>query len=228
MTFETPTTSWRTVRGALSRPSRSGYERPGLARSLRRAGGDPDRYSRRPRMWAWPRRRSPVRPRPHRHRLRPLPGPDCRSSEARSPTSQFHVGDFAALDIADSSLGGIVARYSLIHLLPSRLGNVFSEWIRVLEPGAPVLLSFFASSSADAHGSPFDHAVVTAYELFPATIAGELHDVGFSDVEIGALLTRPKEGDRFEQGTVLARDLPRGTVGSGAGLQVAVVDDERG
>ena len=67
-------------------------------------------------------------------------------AEARNtfPDSQFHVGDLAALDNPDSSLGGIVARYSLIHMAPSRLGDVFGEWMRVFEPGAPVLVSFFA------------------------------------------------------------------------------------
>jgi hypothetical protein len=117
---------------------------------------------------------------------------------------QFRVGDLTALDNADSSVGGIVSRYSLIHMLPSRLGNVFEEWMRVLEPGAPVLLSFFAACSADAHGSTLDHAVVTAYELFPATIAGLLQDAGFTDVEFG--IRPPPDGARpIGHGTTLAR-----------------------
>ncbi len=127
-------------------------------------------------------------------------------AEARNafPDSQFHVGDLAALDVADASLGGVVSRYSLIHMLPSRLGDVFEEWMRVLEPGAPVLVSFFGSLTADSHGTPFDHAVVTAYELFPATIARLLHDAGFIDAEIG--VRDPPDGGRpFDQGTVLAR-----------------------
>lgn len=120
------------------------------------------------------------------------------------PDSQFHVGDLTALEHADSSLGGIVSRHSLIHLLPSRLGEVFEEWMRVLEPGAPVGVSFFGSLSAEAHGTPFDHKVVTAYELFPATIAQQLRDARFTDVEIG--IRPPPEGGRpFDQGTVLAR-----------------------
>ncbi len=127
-------------------------------------------------------------------------------AQARSafPDSQFRVGDLAALDNADSSVGGIVSRYSLIHMLPSRLCDVFGEWMRVLESGAPVLVSFFAASSVDAHGSPFDHTVVTAYELFPATIAQQLQDAGFTDVEIG-VSPPPKGGRPLDQGTVLAR-----------------------
>ncbi len=124
-------------------------------------------------------------------------------AEKAFPDSQFSVGDLTALDLADSTVGGIVSRYSLIHLLPTQLGSVFEEWMRVLEPGAPVLVSFFGSLSAQAHGTPFDHKVVTAYELFPATIAQQMRDAGFSDVETG---TRPPpEGGRpFDQATVLA------------------------
>ncbi len=119
------------------------------------------------------------------------------------PDSQFEIGDLAALDNADGSLGGIVSRYSLIHLLPTRLDNIFDEWFRVLEPAAPVLVSFFAAPSAEAHGSPFDHAVVTAYELFPATIAAQLQDAGFGDVKVA--LRKPLAGERpLDHGTVLA------------------------
>ena len=96
------------------------------------------------------------------------------------PDAQFRVGDLAALDIADSSL------------------------MRVLEPGAPVLVSFFAAPSAEAHGTPFDHAVVTAYALFPATIASQLQVAGFTDVEVA--VRNPFDGERaLEHGTVLAQ-----------------------
>lgn len=119
------------------------------------------------------------------------------------PDSQFHVGDLAALDTADSSLGGIVARYSLIHMLPIRLDQIFDEWRRVLEPEAPVLVSFFASSSAEAHGSRFDHAVTTAYELFPATIARQLQEAGFGGIEV--TIRNPLDHERpLDHGTILA------------------------
>ncbi len=126
-------------------------------------------------------------------------------AEARKafPDAEFHVGDLTALDIADSCFGGIVSRYSLIHLPPASLGNVFTEWIRVLEPGGPALVSFFGSSSADAHGTSFDHKVTTAYELFPATIAKQMEEAGFTDVQVG--VQPPREGGRpLDQGTVLA------------------------
>ena len=120
------------------------------------------------------------------------------------PGSKFHVEDLTSLDIADSSLAGIVARYSLIHLPPVQLTDVFGELFRVLEPRAPVLVSFFASSSSVDHGLPFDHAVVTAYELFPETVVAEMQTVGFDSFDVST--RKPQDGERpLDHGTILAR-----------------------
>ena len=126
-------------------------------------------------------------------------------AEARRafPAAEFHIGDFAALDVADAAFGGIVSRYSIIHTPPNRIVGVLTEWLRVLEPGAPMLLSFFGSTTSATHGTPFDHKVVTAYELCPDIVARELESVGFTDIEIGVL--PPPEGGRpFDQATILA------------------------
>jgi ubiquinone/menaquinone biosynthesis C-methylase UbiE len=130
---------------------------------------------------------------------------DGQVAQARTafPDSEFHMGDLTALDAADASFGGIVSRYSIIHLPPSHLSAVFAEWMRVLEPGAPLLVSFFGSLSADAHGTPFDHKVVRAYELFPGTVARQLQEAGFADIEIGIRPT-PDGVRPFDQATVLA------------------------
>lgn len=126
--------------------------------------------------------------------------------EARQafPDAEFHVGDLTALDIPDATLGGLVARYSLIHMPPERLAGIFAGWARMLAPDAPVLVSFFAASNADDHGSPFDHKVTTAYQLFPPTIAARLRAAGFDRIEV---TTRPPiEGERnLDHGTVLAQ-----------------------
>ena len=119
------------------------------------------------------------------------------------PHVEFNVGDLKALDIPSASLAGIVSRYSLIHMPPCELANVFGEFARLLKPGAPVLVSFFAADSGDRHGLPFDHAVVTAYQLFPATIASELQNAGFNDIRIGT--RRPLPGERkLDHATLLA------------------------
>ncbi len=127
-------------------------------------------------------------------------------AEARHafPDAQFFLGDLAALDVAESSLAGIVSRYSLIHIVPTSLSQIFESWYRLLQPGAPLLVSFFAASSSDGHGTPFDHAVLTAYQMFPATIAAQLQNAGFDDTNI--TIRRPLEGERsLEHGTVLTR-----------------------
>lgn len=131
------------------------------------------------------------------------PGQIAQAREA-FPDLQFEVGDLAELAFADCSLGGIVSKYSLIHLPPSGLHRVFKEWLRALEPRAPVFVSFFGSRSAEAHGTPFAHKVVTAYELFPATVGRQLQDAGFTDVEVDTTPI-PEGGRPFDHATVLAR-----------------------
>lgn len=125
-------------------------------------------------------------------------------ARAAFPGLRFEVGDLAHLEFADASLGGIVSRHSLIHTPPSGLAAVFEEWLRALQPHAPVFVSFFGSKSAEAHGTPFDHTVVTAYELFPATVAQLLGDTGFVDVAVEATPI-PAGGRPLDHVTLLAR-----------------------
>lgn len=144
----------------------------------------------------------------HRCGLRTV-GLDCspgQLSQARSafPELDFRIGDLTSLAFGDASLGGIFSRYSIIHLPPARLEAVFAEWARVLTVGAPVLVFFFASLEARAHGTPFDHEVTTAHELFPDTVARQLERVGFVEIRTGA--APPAEGGRpLGKGAVLAR-----------------------
>lgn len=120
------------------------------------------------------------------------------------PQHDFHEGDLTSLAVPDSSLGGIVSRYSLIHVQPDRLAEIFTRWIRSLEPGAPVLVSFFAAPTAEEHGSPFDHAVVTAYAWYPETLLRHLTDAGFEKAETG--LRSPIGSERpLDHATILAR-----------------------
>lgn len=126
-------------------------------------------------------------------------------SEARKafPHARFEVGDLCHLEAGDDSIGGIVSRYSIIHLDPDHLEAAFREWIRVLEPGAPALVSFFAAVAPEDHGNPFDHKVTTAYALFPDTVAMHLEAAGFGAIEIG-VIPPPDGGRPLDQGTVLA------------------------
>ena len=125
--------------------------------------------------------------------------------QARSafPNLVFELGDMSSLDRADGSLGGIVSRHSVIHVDPKALQALFDEWHRVLHAGAPLFISFFGSRTPDHHGTPFDHKVETAFELYPARVGELLKASGFEDVEIEAVPI--SEGGRpFDHTTILA------------------------
>lgn len=139
-------------------------------------------------------------------------------AEAQSmfPELDVQVADFTALDLPDASFAGILTRYSLIHSQPSDLASTFVEFGRLLKPDAPIHVSFFAASSAEEHGTPFDHKVVTAYALFPATIAGELERAGFDRLEVDVI--GPRQGERqLDHAIIHAR---RSDVGGVASSQV--------
>lgn len=58
------------------------------------------------------------------------------------PELRFEEGSMTALPLDDGELGGILARYSIIHTPPERLPEVFAEFHRVLAPGGHLLLAF--------------------------------------------------------------------------------------
>jgi SAM-dependent methyltransferase len=58
------------------------------------------------------------------------------------PDLRFEVGSMLELDLADASLGGIVAWYSIIHVPDELLPIVFAEFRRVLVRGGQLLLGF--------------------------------------------------------------------------------------
>lgn len=102
------------------------------------------------------------------------------------PDHRFEVGELTSLDVADASLGGLVSRYSIIHLDPGSLPAVFVEWRRALADGAPLFLSFFGARTPAGHAEPFDHKVVTAFALWPAAIERQLAAAGFDVVKVEA------------------------------------------
>ncbi|MET7859329.1 methyltransferase domain-containing protein [Streptomyces sp. NPDC005318] len=95
------------------------------------------------------------------------------------PDLRFDVGSMNALDLADGSLGGIVAWYSIIHTPPELLPEVFAEFHRVLAPGGHVLLAFKAGDEIrhleHAYGHPL---ALDVYWLEPARVAELLNRAG--------------------------------------------------
>ncbi|MBO2454646.1 class I SAM-dependent methyltransferase [Actinomadura barringtoniae] len=121
------------------------------------------------------------------------------------PDLRFEQGSMTGVPVEDASLGGIVARYSVIHTQPEELPVIFAEFARVLAPGGHLLISFYAHDGAEL-AEPFDHKVTRAYRLSPDGVAGLLAEAGLK--EIARLERQPNEGERFLQGCLLLRKDP--------------------
>jgi len=101
----------------------------------------------------------------------------------------FRVGSLDALSLADGSVDGVLAWYSVIHHEPSRIGGPLDEFRRVLTPGGGLLLGFFEGAAVEA----FDHAVITAYRWPVVSLAALLDEAGFDVVDVH---TRTDPGHR--------------------------------
>ena len=64
------------------------------------------------------------------------------AASSRHPEIDFRAGDMRRLDLADASLAGAVAFYSIVHFDPAELPPVFAELRRVLAPGGLALVAF--------------------------------------------------------------------------------------
>ncbi len=87
-----------------------------------------------------------------------------RIAATLNPGLEFRVGDMRQPDIADASLAGIVAFYSIVHFDASELGAVFCHIRRVLAPGGLLLVSFHVGAQ-----------VVHVDDLFGASVSLDFH-----------------------------------------------------
>ena len=85
-------------------------------------------------------------------------------ASARWPALDFRTGDMRRLDLADASLAGAIAFYSIVHFEECELPAVFLELRRVLQPGGLALVAFHVSNEA---GDPAVHVD----ELFGARVS---------------------------------------------------------
>ncbi|PRX95478.1 class I SAM-dependent methyltransferase [Allonocardiopsis opalescens] len=90
------------------------------------------------------------------------------------PALRFEEARMEALPVGDRVLGGVLARYSMIHTPPGELPALLAEQVRVLAPGGLLLVSFFATDGAEP--VRFDHKVSPAYswpvDRFAELLAG--------------------------------------------------------
>ncbi|MFI0780617.1 class I SAM-dependent methyltransferase [Streptomyces sp. NPDC021212] len=91
------------------------------------------------------------------------------------PALRFDVARMEALPVEDSSLGGMLSHYSMIHTPPGELPALLAEQVRVLAPGGLLLVSFFATDDGP-EPVRFDHKVAPAYswpvDRFAELLAG--------------------------------------------------------
>jgi SAM-dependent methyltransferase len=97
------------------------------------------------------------------------------------PAVPFSVGSMLALDLADASVAGLVAYYSIVNLPRAELPGVFAEFARVLVPGG-VLLVVFQVGDEVRHGTEWlGHPIdLHVYRNQPGVIAGLLAGAGLA------------------------------------------------
>jgi SAM-dependent methyltransferase len=106
-----------------------------------------------------------------------------------NPGIRFDQGDMQALDLPDSSLAGVVAFYSMIHLARSVVPRALDEVTRVLRPDGVALIS--------VHGGEGE---IHADEVLGQTVSMDVSF--FQPAEMQTLL----EGAGFKVEEVLSRE----------------------
>ncbi|GAA2525707.1 class I SAM-dependent methyltransferase [Pilimelia columellifera] len=119
------------------------------------------------------------------------------------PGLRFEVGSMTDLQIADGSLGGVMAWWSLIHLPDDAAATALAQFRRALRPGGQLLVGFFVGDGSRLKtegygGHPMN---VRVFNRPPTRMAGWLRDAGFT-VEAQLLLDPP---DQFPGAVLFAR-----------------------
>ncbi|HCT77543.1 MAG TPA: SAM-dependent methyltransferase [Micromonosporaceae bacterium] len=116
------------------------------------------------------------------------------------PSLRFDVGSMTDLDLADASVAGLLAFWSLIHVPDGEVPTVFGHFRRVLRPGGLLLLGFHVGdqSRLKTEGYGGHPMKVHVHRRPPARVAAWLRDAGFT-VEAQMLL----DPDESVSGAVL-------------------------
>jgi ubiquinone/menaquinone biosynthesis C-methylase UbiE len=109
------------------------------------------------------------------------------------PDVEFRVGTMTDLDLADNSVAGIIAFWSVIHVPDQAVPSVFEQFRRVLRPGAPLLVGFHVGDDTKhtAEGYTGRPINLDSHRRHPSRVAGWLRDAAFT-VE-AELVMRPEE-----------------------------------
>lgn len=114
-----------------------------------------------------------------------------RHARTAHPGAPFRMGSLTALDVADRSVAGLLAWYSLIHLTPAQLDETLAGFRRVLAPGGVLVVGLFDAADVSDDVSAFDHKVVRAYRWPADEISRRLARAGIVETD---RLRRAAEG----------------------------------
>ncbi len=98
------------------------------------------------------------------------------------PGLRFDLGSMTDLALADASVTGLVAWYSLIHVPDEEVGRVLAHFRRVLRPGGPLLLGFHVGDETQwkTQGYGGHPMKVFVYRRQPEQMVEWLDDAGFA------------------------------------------------
>lgn len=105
------------------------------------------------------------------------------------PGLRFEVGSMTDLDLADASVAGLLAFWSLIHVPDDAVSTVFGHFRRALRPGGLLLLGFHVGNQSrlKTQGYGGHPMKVHVHRRQPDQVAAWLRDAGFT-VEAQLLL----------------------------------------
>ncbi|MFD9537385.1 class I SAM-dependent methyltransferase [Streptomyces sp. NPDC060010] len=106
------------------------------------------------------------------------------------PGVRFEVGSMTDFGLADASLAGLVAWYSLIHVPDNEISLVFTHFRRALRPGGLLLLGFHVGDESRLKTEGYGGHPMKVYVHLrqPGQLAAWLNDAGFT-VEAQMTLT---------------------------------------
>ena len=98
------------------------------------------------------------------------------------PHLRFEVGSMTDLQLADSSLAGIVAFWSIVHVPDDAMPGVCEQFSRVLRPGAPLLVGFHVGDETRHRTEGYSGRPINldSFRRRPSTVAGWLRDAEFT------------------------------------------------
>ncbi|WP_433267301.1 class I SAM-dependent DNA methyltransferase [Actinosynnema sp. CS-041913] len=105
------------------------------------------------------------------------------------PGPRFEVGSMTDLDLADASVAGLLAFWSVIHIPDHELPGVFAHFRRALRAGGPLMIGFHEgdASHLKTEGYGGHPMKVHVYHRPLDRVAAWLRDAGFT-VEAQVLL----------------------------------------